>query len=191
MSKFFKLDDTLSIEVVTDHQDPLLDQKFYKNLYENVFTNEKNNAVAGINNMNSVEEVKSKIEHWLTTTSKYMFFLYEDKKIVGTTQAFTSTSFDALSLGYIVSPTSQGKGYGTRMLKFVSNYLTEEKHKIVLGFRDGNIASEKIAAKNNYKYYLRTTVPDYKGESRPMTYYKYEGKPIVNESYSVIPNSKI
>jgi GNAT superfamily N-acetyltransferase len=123
-----------------------------------------------------------------------MFFLFKGKDVIGTTQAFRSKSFDpnTLSLGYIISPSHQGKGYGTIMLKFVSEYLHSDKlfFDVVLGFRDGNFASEKIAAKNNYQYYLRTNVPDIEGNVRPMTYYKYGGKPLINESYSVIPNNK-
>jgi hypothetical protein len=59
-----------------------------------------------------------------------------------------------------------------------------------LGFRDGNMASERIAAKNNYKYYYRTSIADATGLIRPITYYKYAGKKSINESYTVIPQNK-
>ena len=122
-----------------------------------------------------------------------MFFLYEGNDIVGTTQAFKASIFgeNTLSLGYIVSKKHQGKGYGTTMLRFVSNFLNDLDINIVLGFRDGNVASEKIAAKNNYTFHMRMDQADQHGKIRPMTYYKYAGKPIMNESYSVIPSSKI
>ena len=193
MSEKINLNDDLSIYVVTDSMDFLLTQSFYENMYNNVFFDENNNTIAGLLGMNSVYDVKTQIQTWLSGNSEYMFFLYKDNNIVGTTQAFKSKMFEhhTLSLGYIVSPSSQGKGYGTMMLKFVSEYLTSKNINIVLGFRDGNVASERIAAKNNYSYLLRTTVPDASGEVRPMTFYKYNGKPVMNESYNVIPNSKI
>jgi len=116
-----------------------------------------------------------------------MFFLFKNKTVIGSTQAFKSTTFDdkTLSLGYIISPLEQGKGYGTTMLKFVANYLTDLKKVVVLGFRDGNIASERIATKSNFSYLMRTNIYDALGKNRPMTFYKYT-TPSINESYSVL-----
>lgn len=122
-----------------------------------------------------------------------MFFLYENDKIIGTTQAFKTVHFgeNNLNIGYIISPEDQGKGLGTKMLRFVSEYLTEKGYPLVLGFRDGNYASEKIAAKNNYTYLKRIEVPDSFGNSRPMTYYKYQGKLNLNEEYQLVPGQNI
>ena len=193
MSKQIKINDELTIHIVEDLYDSILTKDFYNNLYNNVFISEETNLKAGLIGMYGPASVKEQIETWLSSTSKYMFFLYKGKDVIGTTQAFESRSFggDTLSLGYVVSPKVQGKGYGTVMLKFVSEYLHDLRINVVLGFRDGNVASERIAAKNNYSYLMRTSVMDVNGENRPMTFYKYNGKPIVNESYNVIPNSKM
>jgi hypothetical protein len=121
-----------------------------------------------------------------------MFFLFKNNVVIGSTQAFKSKTFDdnTLSLGYIVSPSEQGKGYGTTMLKFVSNYLTDLKKTVVLGFRDGNTSSERIAVKCNFSYLMRTNILDALGRDRPMTFYKYNGTSTINEEYSVLPDAK-
>lgn len=193
MSKHFEINNNLSIEVISDIDDVLLTRTFYENLYRNIFSYKDNNLKAGLINMTTPNSVMRQIDNWLVDDSNYMFFLYEGNEIVGTTQSFNSNEFgdNTLTLGYIVSPNVQGKGYGTLMLKFVSEYLHKLGINIVLGFRDGNVASERIAAKNNYSYLTRMNQVDALGEIRPMTYYKYNGKPLINESYNVIPNSKI
>lgn len=193
MSEQFKLEGNLTIHVISDELDPLLTKEFYNNLYNNVFANKDNNLKAGLITMRSVADVEYQIVFWLNGSSKYMFFMYNGKNIVGTTQAFKSSAFDddTLSLGYIMSPQSQGKGYGTMMLKFVSSYLHDKNIKVVLGFRDGNVASERIAVKSNYSYLMRTSTADAKGVVRPITFYKYNGTTIVNEGYDAITSSKI
>jgi len=195
MSKPFKINEELSIYVINDQNDSLLSNTFFNNLYNNVFSNEKNNLIAGLTDMNSVEEVREQIIKWLPYGNfSYMFFLFKGKDVIGSTQVFRPHMFEpnTLSLGYIVSPFHQGKGYGTIMLKFVSEYLYGVGFtNIVLGVRDGNSASERIAAKNNYSYFIRTNVPDAFGSNRPMTFYKYNGKTTINEGYAIIPKSKI
>lgn len=193
MSKPFKINEELSIYVVTDVVDSLLTNTFFSNLYNNVFSDETNNLKAGLTGMNSTDEVQQQIKNWLKEPFTYMFFLFKGKDVVGTTQTFKSWRYTgALTLGYTVSPLHQGKGYGTIMLKFVTDHLIKVGFdEILLGFRDGNVASERIAAKNNYTYHSRTNVPDASGVNRPMTYYKYNGKNTINESYSVIPQKKV
>jgi RimJ/RimL family protein N-acetyltransferase len=130
MSKPFKINDELSIYIVKDVGDSLLHKGFFTDLYNNVFSDEENNIKAGIKGMNTLEDVISRIKTWLgAETSPYMFFLFKGNDVIGTTQAFRSRMFDpnTLSLGYIVSPSHQGKGYGTIMLKFVSEYLHSDK----------------------------------------------------------------
>lgn len=195
MSKPFKVNEELSIYVVVDENDSLLMSDFYNRLYNNVFSDKDNNLKAGLVGIDGPNDLRLQIETWLNDSSPYMFFLFKGNDVIGTTQAFKSSMFSpsTLSLGYTLSPLHQGKGYGTIMLKFVSEYLHSDKlwFDLVLGFRDGNTASERIAAKNNYTYYLRTTVADAEGVRRPMTYYKYNGKQNINEGYNVISQKKV
>jgi hypothetical protein len=62
MSAPYKINDELSIYIVTDVGDNILHRTFYDNLYKNVFSNEENNLKAGIVDMNSVGEVIENIQ---------------------------------------------------------------------------------------------------------------------------------
>jgi len=57
MSKPFKINEELSIYVVTDEGDSLLTRNFYKSLYDNVFSDNKNNSKAGLLRMDSMDDV--------------------------------------------------------------------------------------------------------------------------------------
>lgn len=62
MSKAFKINEELTIHVVESMVDPLLSNKFYEDLYNGVFVDPDNNAKAGLANMNTVHDVKTKVE---------------------------------------------------------------------------------------------------------------------------------
>ena len=59
--------------------------------------------------------------------------------------------FTATSLYYIITQEFRGQGYGTILLKEISNYLLQNIDMIILSIDKTNIASRKIAEKVNFK----------------------------------------
>lgn len=153
-------------------------------LYNNVFSDYENNRIAGLPPFYDVKELKHAINLWFNDTTKFMFFLYKGNSIIGNLQAFTpyiqqmspDIIDNGIEVGYMIAPSEHGKGYGTLFLEAVTSYLVQEGYTPVLGFRDGNYASEKIALKNNYKFLKRITKPDIDNRNKPMTYMVYGGE---------------
>ena len=62
MSKEFKINEKLSMSVIEGVHDSILTSDFYKNLYDNVFIDDKNNDIAGIIGITDIEALKKQID---------------------------------------------------------------------------------------------------------------------------------
>jgi hypothetical protein len=62
MSQPFKINEELSIYVVTGEEDSLLHRDFFIDLYNNVFSDKENNKKAGISGEAEVGDIISKIK---------------------------------------------------------------------------------------------------------------------------------
>lgn len=184
-------DDKIRIERVNKASVRTLSDEFYRKVFD-VFSDPENNIKAGVQVIKNPMEMRDQVNSWFNDSSIYMYFLYYENELVGSLQAFEARAFgiNSISVGYIVKPGNQGKGLGTIMLREATRDLVKEGYNIMLGFRDGNYASEKLAIKNNYKYHARVSVSDIDGNFRPMTYYKYESS-FINESKSLLDNKSI
>lgn len=134
------------------------EQKDWKDIYENLWRHEESAKYMLWQITTSEEDAMARMERTITfeNTHPYSWFVYE--KASG--QAIGFAGMEEVETGILedtgvaLGPNFVGRGYGKQILGAMINYAKEElgAKKMILSYRDGNVASKKLQESFGFIY---------------------------------------